>query len=198
MKLVVEFLFFSLKYYMSKSAIRKLSFEEIQDTRPDLHELQEKPRNRFSVLVDNIRSLHNVGAIFRTSDAVHLEHIYLCGITGRPPRDEIRKTSLGAEESVPWTYVKDARDVISNLREQGYHIVALEHTDKSVDYRHANYCFPVCLIIGNEYLGIQDHLVEMSDMAVEIPMHGIKQSLNVSVAFGVMAYELLNQWEDQF
>ncbi len=182
---------------MSQSAIRKLSFEEIQDTRPDLHELQEKPHNRFVVLVDNIRSLHNVGAIFRTSDAVHLEHIYLCGITGRPPRDEIRKTSLGAEESVPWTYVKDAREVVHQLAQEGYQIVALEHTDQSYDYRNAPYRFPLCLIIGNEYLGIQDHLVEICDMAVEIPMHGIKQSLNVSVAFGVMAYELLNQWEDQ-
>ena len=182
---------------MSKKSIRKLSFEEIQETRPELDELDNKPRNRFVVLVDNIRSLHNVGAIFRTSDAVHLEHIYLCGITGTPPRDEIRKTSLGAEESVPWTFIQDARDVIHDLRERDYQIVALEHTDKSFDYRQAPYLFPVCFIIGNEYLGIQEHLVEMSDMAVEIPMHGIKQSLNVSVAFGVMAYELLKQWEDQ-
>ncbi len=182
---------------MTRENIRKLSFEEIQDTRPALNELHDKPRNRFVVLADNIRSLHNVGAIFRTSDAVHLEHIYLCGITGKPPRDEIRKTSLGAEESVPWTFVQDARDVINDLCQQGCQIVALEHTDQSYDYRTAPYNFPVCLIIGNEYLGIQEHLVEMSDLAVEIPMHGIKQSLNVSVAFGVMAYELLNQWEDQ-
>ena len=177
--------------------IRKLSFEEIQQTRPDLDELQNRDRRPFVVLADNIRSLHNVGAIFRTSDAVHLEHIYLCGITGTPPRDEIRKTSLGAEESVPWTFVKNAGHVIEELRGQGYHIVALEHTDKSIDYRTAPYNFPLCLIIGNEYLGIQDHLVQASDMAVEIPMHGIKQSLNVSVAFGVIAYELLNQWKNR-
>ncbi len=182
---------------MPKAKIRKLSFEEIQETRPELDELQKKPRFPFVVVVDNIRSLHNVGAIFRTSDAVHLEHIYLCGITGRPPRDEIRKTSLGAEESVPWSYEKDASRVIHTLREKGYHIVALEHTDQSADYHKVNFKFPLCLIIGNEYLGIQDHLVSMADMAVEIPMHGIKQSLNVSVAFGVMAYEILNQWEDQ-
>ena len=177
--------------------IQKLSFEEIQQARPDVEELHKKPRAPFVVLLDNIRSLHNVGAIFRTSDAVHLEHIYLCGITGKPPRDEIRKTSLGAEESVPWTFVKDALDVIKELRQKNYQIVALEHTDKSHDYRQAPFKFPLCLIVGHEYLGIQDHLVQASDLAVEIPMHGLKQSLNVSVAFGVMAYELLNQYQAQ-
>lgn len=177
-------------------SIKKLSFEEIRAARPDVHELQAKPRHPFVVLLDNIRSLHNVGAVFRTADAVRLETIYLCGITGTPPRDEIRKTSLGAEESVPWNYVKDARQVIENLRQRGYQIVSLEHTNESYDYRRAPYKFPVCLVIGNEYLGIQNHLVELSDMAVEIPMFGIKQSLNVSVAFGIVAYELLNHWED--
>jgi tRNA G18 (ribose-2'-O)-methylase SpoU len=178
--------------------IKKLSFEEIQQTRPNLDSLQKKPRASFVVLLDNIRSLHNVGAIFRTSDAVHLEHIYLCGITGKPPRDEIRKTSLGAEESVPWTFVKDAQEVIRTLRQQHYQIVSLEHTDNSYDYRQAPYRFPLCLIVGHEYLGVQDHLVESSDIAVEIPMHGLKQSLNVSVAFGVMAFELLNKYQLHF
>ncbi|MBN1560093.1 RNA methyltransferase [candidate division KSB1 bacterium] len=172
--------------------MRKLSFEEAKQLRPNLAELHDRPRHPFVVLLDNIRSLHNVGALFRTADAVHLEHLYLCGITGRPPRDEIRKISLGAEESVPWTFVKDAHEVTEKLRRQRYQIVALEQTDESVDYRLAPYRFPLCLIIGNEYLGIQDELVLSSDMAVEIPMHGIKQSLNVSVAFGIMAYELLN------
>jgi len=176
--------------------LRKLEFEEILDKRPSLEELQRIPRHPFVVLLDNIRSLHNVGAIFRTSDAVHLQHIYLCGITGRPPRDEIRKTSLGAEESVPWTFEQDAAQVIAGLRADGYQIIALEHTDHSEDYRRAKYNYPLCLIVGNEYLGVQDHLVEAADCAVEIPMHGIKQSLNVSVAFGIAAYGILTQWED--
>lgn len=174
-------------------SMRKLTFEEIQQLRPQLEDLQCKPRYPFVVLLDNIRSLHNVGAIFRTADAVFLEHIYLCGITGSPPRDEIRKTSLGAEESVPWTFVHDAHEVVQKLRQEGYQIVSLEHTNKSEDYRTASYRFPLCLIVGHEYLGIQAALVASSDMAVEIPMYGIKQSLNVSVAFGVMAYELLNR-----
>ncbi len=178
------------------NSIRKLEFEEILEQRPSLQELSSIRRRPFVVLLDNIRSLHNVGAIFRTSDAVHLRHIYLCGITGRPPRDEIRKTSLGAEEAVPWSYEKDALAVINDLRQQNYQIVVLEHTDKSIDYRRAGYQFPLCLIIGNEYLGVQQDLISESDLAIEIPMHGIKQSLNVSVAFGIVAYELLNHLEE--
>lgn len=176
--------------------LKKLSFEEIQDKRPDAEELINLTRHPFVVVVDNVRSLHNVGSVFRTSDAVRLQHLYLCGITAKPPRDEIRKTSLGAEETVPWSYHSSAAEVLLDLRNKGFQIVALEHTTPSVDYRRAPYCFPLCLIIGNEYTGIQDHLVEMADLAVEIPMLGIKQSLNVSVAFGVMVYELANLWED--
>ncbi|MBN1479861.1 TrmH family RNA methyltransferase [candidate division KSB1 bacterium] len=182
---------------MSFNKIKKLSFEEIQKTRPDFNALQKKTRHPFVVLADNIRSVHNVGAIFRTADAVLLEHLFLCGITATPPRDEIRKTSLGAEESVPWTHAQDAREIIQTLRQRGYQIVSLEHTNKSCDYRMAPFHFPLCLIIGNEYLGIQNHLVELSDLAIEIPMFGIKHSLNVSVAFGIVAYKILSCWEDQ-
>jgi len=148
-------------------------------------------------VLDDIRSLHNVGAIFRTADGVHLEKLYLCGITGCPPRSEIRKTSLGAEESVPWEYVKDPLHVIRELRVQGYQIVALEHTTSSSDYREASYRFPLCLIIGHEFHGIRDELVAAADLAVEIPMRGIKQSLNVAVAFGIAAYRILSQWEQK-
>lgn len=172
--------------------LRKLDFEEIQQQRPTLDELRRMKRLPVRVLVDNIRSLHNVGAIFRTADAVNLEHLYLCGITGKPPRDEIRKTSLGAEESVPWSYTKDAMSVINELKDKHYQIVVLEHTNQSTDFRQAEYHFPLCLIIGNEYHGVQDALVNSADLAVEIPMYGIKQSLNVSVAFGILAYTVLN------
>ena len=182
---------------MNSGKIRKLEFEEILEKRPSIEKVSSAPKHPFVVLLDNIRSLHNVGAIFRTADAVNLQHLYLCGITGWPPRDEIRKTSLGAEESVAWTYEKDAAKIITKLRQDGYQIVALEHTDKSNDYRTAIYQHPICLIIGNEYMGIQEHIVSECDMAVEIPMFGVKQSLNVSVAFGVAAYELLNHLEDK-
>lgn len=176
--------------------IKKLSFEEIHDRRPDIGELSSMPRTPISALIDNVRSLHNVGSIFRTSDAVRLEHLYLCGITAYPPRDEIRKTSLGAEETVPWSRHSSAAEVIIALRQKGYQIIALEHTHSSIDYRASIYRFPLCVVVGNEYNGIQDHLVEMCDDAVEIPMLGMKQSLNVSVAFGVMMYGVLGHWEE--
>ena len=171
--------------------IKKLTYEEIQSSRPGIEEISKTPRRPVVVICDDIRSLHNVGAIFRTADGAHLEKIYLCGISGTPPRNEIRKTSLGAEESVLWEYVKDAVEVVQSLREKGYQIVALEHTDQSVDYKKAEYLFPLCLIVGHEFHGINDRIVEMADMAIEIPMHGIKQSLNVSVAFGIAVYEIV-------
>lgn len=175
--------------------IRKLSYEEIQRHRPDPQESLAKARRPISVILDNIRSLHNVGAIFRTSDGAFIEKLYLCGITGVPPRNEIRKTSLGAEETVPWEYNSEAANVIRQLRSRGYQIVALEHTDQSHHYRRAPLRFPLCLIIGHEYNGIQDHLVQMADLAIEIPMSGVKQSLNVSVAFGIAIYEIVDCWE---
>ena len=143
------------------------------------------------VIADNIRSAHNVGALFRTSDGAHIRHLYLCGITCTPPRTDIRKTSLGAEESVPWSHEPDAAALIDRLKGEGYQVVMLEHTTDSLHYRQAEYQFPLCLVVGNEYHGIQDHLVPLGDMAVEIPMLGIKQSLNVSVAYGIAVYEIL-------
>ena len=180
---------------MKKAQIRKLTYEEIQQSRPGAEQLQIMPRRPVSVLLDDVRSLHNVGAIFRTADGVHLEKMFLCGITGTPPRAEIRKTSLGAEESVPWEFHQNPLPVIGELREKGYQIVVLEHTSASQDYRQAKYHFPLCLIVGHEFHGIRDELVEAADLAIEIPMHGIKQSLNVSVAFGVAIYEIISHWE---
>jgi len=175
--------------------LKKLTFKEIQALRPQPEQVKQNKRNPIVAIADNIRSLHNVGALFRTSDGAFIEHLYLCGITGTPPRGEIRKTSLGAEESVPWSYEKDAASVIIRLKTQGYQIVALEHTNNSYHYLEANYRFPLCLIVGNEYHGMQDHLVEMADMAIELPMLGVKQSLNVSVAFGIALYEIVQKYQ---
>lgn len=170
---------------------RKLTFEELQAQKPSQSELSTIP---VSLVVDNIRSLHNVGALFRTADAVRLEHLYLCGITGVPPRDEIRKTSLGSEESVLWSYQESAAEIVTRLRQQGYQIVCLEQTTDSRSYRSVSYQFPLALIIGHEFNGVQDDLVRLSDLAIEIPMNGIKHSLNVSVAFGVAVYEMYHAY----
>ena len=172
--------------------MRKLTFEELQAQKAMLCR-QPLP---VSVLLDDIRSLHNVGAVFRTADAVSLEHLHLCGISGTPPRDEIRKTSLGAEETVPWSYHADAVAVVKEQKRLGRRIVALEQTTESVDYRRAEYHFPLLLIIGHEYNGVADELIGLADLAVDVPMHGSKHSLNVSVAFGVAIYEILRHWEE--
>lgn len=168
----------------------------MQSQRPTLQQLDGVTPLPVVALLDNIRSMHNVGAIFRTADGVFLHKLYLCGITATPPRDQIRKTSLGAEETVPWIYRSGAESVVETLSRQGYQIVSLEHTDESVDYRNAPYRFPLCLVVGNEFHGIGDKVIEHSDLAIEIPMRGSKHSLNVSVAFAIAVFEIYQQWQN--
>ena len=176
--------------------MRKLSFDELQRSREEAASRPSHVKMPLSILCDDIRSLHNVGAIFRTADGVALQHLYLCGITGTPPRSEIRKTSLGAEETVAWSYHPDAVALVKTLRQQGQTIAVLEQTDTSIDYRQADYRFPMTLIIGHEYNGVRDDLLEWVDLAIDITMLGSKHSLNVSVAFAVAAYEIRRQWEE--
>ena len=145
------------------------------------------------MLLDNVRSLHNVGAMFRSADAAGVAELILCGITGRPPRPEIEKTALGATETVPWRYEKDALAAICQLKAAGVTIVALEHTAESRPFWSVAYPTPVCLVVGNEVWGVQESLLEAVDLAVEIPMLGAKHSLNAGVAFGVAVYELVAQ-----
>ncbi len=179
---------------MIKDEIRKLSFYEIFARQPNLDELKRLPRLPIYVVAENIRSMHNVGSIFRTSDGVRIEHLYLTGYTARPPRMEIEKTALGATDSVPWTYTPDTVSLLKHLKAQGVQIVAVEHTSQSQDFFQATYQFPVCLVLGNEVDGVSEEAVKMADLAVEIPMLGIKQSLNVSVAYGVVLYQVLGKY----
>ena len=145
---------------------------------------------KISALLYNIRSLHNVGSMFRTADGAGVKKLYLCGETGTPPRAEIAKTALGAEESVPWEYWMNAVECIAKLKKEGIQIVALELTPKSVDYRKFVAKGPVCLVVGSEIKGIPPDLLALCDDCIQIPMRGIKESLNVSVAFGIAAYQL--------
>lgn len=147
-----------------------------------------KPKKDFYVILQNIRSLHNVGSIFRTSDAFGVTKIYLTGITGRPPRTEITKVALGAEKYIPWEYYRQPSRLIKELREQGIQIVALEQVrGKSKDINKWKPKFPLALLLGNEPKGLPKALLDLVDEVVEIPMSGKKESLNVSVAFGVAA-----------
>lgn len=145
------------------------------------------------VLLNNIRSLHNVGSIFRTADGAGVKKLFLCGQTGYPPRPDITKTAIGAEEVVPWEYWMDAKDCIKNLNKnkKSVQFVALEQTKKSIDYRKFKAKGTVCLVLGHEIDGVEKGILDLCDETIEIPMQGKKQSLNVSVAFGVAVYSLL-------
>ena len=151
------------------------------------------------LILDNIRSTYNVGSIFRTSDAVGVDMIYLIGTTPTPidrfgrKRKDISKTSLGAEDTVSWKYSKTISKIITNLKKQGYVIVALEQSPKSIDYIKAVKLLkskPIALIVGNEVNGVSQKALTISDYIVEIPMHRKKESLNVSVAVGIAMFRL--------
>jgi tRNA G18 (ribose-2'-O)-methylase SpoU len=165
--------------------VRKLSHPELlarQMTR------QKEPRLPFCVVLNDIRSLYNVGSIFRTADGAGVEKLWICGITGHPPDSQISKTALGAEIEVPWEYRRDAREVLRELKSQGYSIVFLEQLAESIPYQDYGPSGPVCLVIGNEVSGVSEELLSLCDETLEIEMAGAKNSLNVSVAFGVVAY----------
>jgi len=147
------------------------------------------------VLLENVRSLYNVGAFFRTADGAAAERLYLCGITGRPPKKEISKTALGAEETVPWDHSDDVVAVIEDLRARGYEIAAIETSVRSVDLFDWQPRFPVCVSFGHEVDGLSPEVSRMADTHVRIPMLGLKHSLNVATAGGVVVYELLRKYK---
>jgi len=149
-----------------------------------------------AVLLDNIRSMYNVGSFFRTADAVGLETLYLCGVTAYPPKSAISKTALGAEESVPWQHHPEARETLATLRTGGYEIAAIETSLHSVDLYEWKPAFPVCVVFGHEVDGIRPELLAMADTHVRIPMMGRKHSLNVATAAGVVLYELLRKYRE--
>ena len=149
------------------------------------------------VLLDNVRSMYNVGSFFRTADGVGLEKLLLSGITARPPQRGITKTALGAEEVVPWEAVADPAALLAKLRCNGYEIAAVETSLHAVDLFDWQPAFPVCLIFGHEVDGIRHELLEACDTHVRLPMLGRKHSLNVATAGGVVLYELLRKFRRQ-
>lgn len=148
------------------------------------------PKIPLVVVLNNIRSLYNVGSIFRTADGAGVEKIWLCGITGIPPSEKIAKTALDAEKHVPWEFCRQAEEVARQYQKLGYEIVLLEQTKRSLPYHDYSPQKPVCLILGNEINGVGESLLPLCDQALEIEMAGVKNSLNVTVAFGVVAYHL--------
>ena len=146
------------------------------------------------VLLDNVRSLYNVGSFFRTGDAAGIEALYLCGITGAPPKKAITKTALGSEATLRWEHSWDPSAVIGRLRGQGHEIAAVETSARSIDLFEWVPRFPVCLLFGHEVDGLPTEIQQLADTHVRIPMLGRKHSLNVATAGGIVIYELLRKY----
>ena len=168
--------------------MRKLKVTEMGRISPQ--EFQAADKNSLVVVLDHVRSLYNVGSVFRTADAMRLAGICLCGITATPPNVEIHKTALGAEETVAWKYFKQTEDAIEWLRQEGYTIMAVEQCEGST---MLNEFIPekgkkYAVVMGNEVKGVQQHIVDMSDGCLEIPQFGTKHSMNVSVTAGIIIY----------
>ncbi len=173
--------------------MRKITNEELG--RPTLEEYAAMDKMPVTVVLDNVRSMQNVGAFFRTSDAFAVEHIALCGITATPPNREIHKTALGAEMSVSWDYTPSTAECVERLRGEGYRIYAVEQVEGAVmlDEFRAESGVRYALVFGNEVAGVDQAVVDLCDGAIEIPQAGIKHSINVSVSAGVVLWSFFCQ-----
>ena len=168
----------------------KLSMQQLGRISVDEYKSSEK--SPLIIIADNVRSMHNVGSIFRTSDAFLVEKIYLCGITPTPPHREIQKTALGATESVDWQYAENTLEVVNQLKKEGWTILALEQTTNSVmlDELKIEKGEKIAIVLGNEVEGVNQEVINLCNKAVEIPQFGTKHSFNVSVSCGIMLWQV--------
>ncbi len=175
--------------------MRKLTYEEITCQRHTAVHMRTVNRFPVHVILENIRSMYNVGAMFRTSDAACIREMILCGYTACPPRKEIDKTALGATETVPWRYFRTGVEAVNDLKNMGVYVIALEHCENSRNIMNMTHSFPVGLVIGNEVEGITQETISACDCAAEIPMFGMKQSLNAAVAYGIAVFQLVQRYQ---
>ncbi|MHC5354052.1 RNA methyltransferase [Myroides sp. LJL115] len=173
--------------------MRKLANSELD--RINVQEFKEKEKTPLIIVLDDVRSLHNIGSVFRTCDAFLIEKVYLCGITATPPNKEINKTALGATESVEWEYAKDIVSVIEDLKQKNVNIQSIEQVENSV---MLNEFTPVsdqkyALVFGNEVKGVSQKIVDLSDGVIEIPQLGTKHSLNIAVSAGIVIWDLFSK-----
>jgi len=171
--------------------MRKLSMDELN--RKSVDEFKKAEKNKVIVVLENIRSMQNVGSVFRTADAFLAEAIYLIGYTPQPPHRDIHKTALGATETVQWKYFSTTADAIAELKEAGYRVIGIEQAEGSIllqDYRRAA-DEKTALIFGNEAEGVEEETLKLCDACIEIPQFGMKHSLNISVAAGVVLWEIV-------
>jgi 23S rRNA (guanosine2251-2'-O)-methyltransferase len=173
--------------------MKKLKTDELG--RKSVSEFKEAQKHPVIVVLDNVRSLHNVGAIFRTADAFLIEGIYLCGITGTPPNRELYKTALGSTESVDWKYFETTATAVAFLKENGYMVIAVEQTSTSIKLQDFQFAIQqkVALILGNEINGVEENILNSCDYCIEIPQFGSKHSFNVSVATGIVLWEIIKK-----
>ena len=171
--------------------MKKLSMDELD--RKTVDEFKRSQKFPVIVVLENIRSMHNVGSVFRTADAFLIEAIYICGYTAQPPRKEIDKTALGATETVDWKYISSTKKAVEELRKNEYKIFAIEQVDKSIslDMFAEAKADKVALIFGNEVSGVETETISLCDGCIEIPQFGMKHSLNISVAVGIVLWEII-------
>lgn len=172
---------------------RKLKITELN--RISAEEFKKADKLPLVVILDNVRSLHNIGSVFRTSDAFRVECIYLCGITATPPHPEMHKTALGAEFTVDWKYVNNAVEAVDNLRQEEYVVFSIEQAENSIMLENIQLeqGKRYAVVLGNEVKGVQQEVIDHSDGCIEIPQYGTKHSLNVSVTAGIVIWDLFKQ-----
>lgn len=173
--------------------MKKLILDELN--RKNIDEFKQAKKTPIIVVLDDIRSLHNIGSFFRTGDAFLIEKVYLCGITATPPNKEIHKTALGATETVEWEYVKDVMDVVNRLKSEHIKVISIEQVEGSVMLHNfeveENQSY--ALIFGNEVKGVNQNVINASDTVIEIPQLGTKHSLNVSVSGGIVIWDIFQK-----
>lgn len=176
--------------------IRKLSVTELDRLTPE--EYREARKTPLVVVLDNVRSMHNIGSVFRTCDAFRAEAVYLCGISSTPPHPEIHKSALGAEDTVSWKYYADTLDAVAGLRSEGYRVYAVELAEGSIKLPELSIPVDerVAVVLGHEVKGVQQSVIDVCDACIEIPQLGTKHSLNVSVTGGIIIWEIFKQLRD--
>lgn len=185
---------FAQPQHACSDKMRKLALDELN--RLSVDDFKSADKFPYCLILDSIRSLNNVGSVFRTADAFRAKSIYLCGITGQPPHRDITKTALGATDSVAWTYAPDVVGLTQRLRNEGWVIIAIEQAEGSIsltDFRpdsNKRYAF----VFGNEVTGVTDEVVQMADLVVEVPQFGTKHSLNIAVTAGIICWDYLSKY----
>lgn len=176
--------------------MRKLKITELNRLTPE--EFKKSRKVPLVVVLDYVRSLNNVGSVFRTSDAFRIESVYLCGITACPPHPEIHKTALGAEDTVDWVYFENTLNAIDDLHEKGYTVCSVEQAEGSIllDELCLDKTKKYAVVLGNEVKGVQQSVIDKSDCCIEIPQYGTKHSLNVSVTAGIIIWNFFKQLSD--